>query len=245
MNGVIIAAIGSLLVAAPATWGMLYHTGLETPNYKADQPLVGQDGWTNLIAPDAAVVVADPKTAAGGRRAIECWGGGPLDNTLGFLLGAWEQVITFDAITNPAIVRVECDIRLDGPDTGDGPNQDLLSANLYGRNGTHRAPFFFISSNGCAYANAFTDTGENWYQFETPINIGTYNKYAMIMNYATHMTTFEVNGKAIGSLPFGGSGEGFHSVALEFACFNDSTVVNRKLYTAYFDNISVLAKPAN
>lgn len=243
-----ILLVGSLLAAATSTWGMLYHTGLETPDYEADQPLVGQDGWTNLISPDAAAVVAGRKTAAGGRRAVECWGGGPLVS-IGelpdrFLLGAWEQVITFDAVTDPAIVRVECDIRLDGPDTGNGPGADFVSANFYGRNGSHRAPFFYISSNGNAYANAFTETGEVFYAFETPIKIGAYNHYAMIMNYATHMATFEVNRKAIGALPFGGTGEAFHSVALEFASYDNLEVVDPKLYTGYWDNISVRAKPA-
>jgi len=54
-------------------------------------------------------------------------------------------------------VRVQADIRLDGPDTGDGPGADLLSANLMARNGTHQSAFFYLSSNGNAYANAFSD----------------------------------------------------------------------------------------
>lgn len=240
--------LGSLLAAATSPWGMLYQTSFETPAFKADQTLVGQDGWTNLISPDAAVVIADPQAAASGRRAIECWGGGPLASVGElpdrFLLGAWEQVITFDAVTDPAIVRVECDIRLDGPDTGEGPAADLVSANFYGRNGSHRAPFFYISSNGSAYANAFTESSEVFYAFETPIKVGAWNHYAIIMNYATHMATFEVNHKAIGALPFGGSGEAFHSVALEFASFDNLKVVNPKLYTGYWDNVSVRAKPA-
>jgi len=246
--------LGSLLAATTATWGILYHTGFETHEFKANQPLVGQDGWTNLISPNAAVVVAGHKVAAGGRRAVECWGGGPLESVGElpdrFLLGAWEQVIDFDALTEPAIVRVECDIRLVGPDTTDPEaenpwDDDLCSANFYGRNGTHRAPFFYVSSNGNAYANAFTETSEAWYAFETPIKFGDWNHYAIIMNYATHMATFEVNHKAIGALPFGGSGEAFRSAALEFASFDNLEVVNPKLYTAYWDNISVRAKPAN
>ena len=35
MNGLVIAAIGSLLVAAAPPWGLLYHTGLETPDFTA------------------------------------------------------------------------------------------------------------------------------------------------------------------------------------------------------------------
>jgi len=67
-------------------------------------------------------------------------------------------------------VRVEADIRLDGPDTGNGPGDDLLSANLYARNGVGRSAFFYVSSNGNAYAFANSENGSAGYRFETPID---------------------------------------------------------------------------
>jgi len=244
MNTMFFAAVGSLLVGATAGFGMLYHTGFETSEYKAGLPLDGQDDWSTLLSPNGAIVVEGHATACSGRRAISCWGGGDLEKVDGLLDGSWEQVIDFDPITNPCEVRVEADIRLDGPDTGSGPGDDLASANLYARNGRGRSAFFFLSSNGNAYAFANSSNGSLGYKFETPIKQGAYNHLAITLNYCTHFATFEVNGKAIGSLPFGGAGEQWRGVLLEFAAWDDSSF-DPTLYTGYWDNIAVRANPAH
>lgn len=222
-------------------------TGLEDRAYQAGQPLDGQDGWIGLIGVDAAEVVEDHDLAASGRRAIRCWGGADLDivHFPGFDLaaGAWDQPIDFDPITRPCTVRVEADIRLDGPDTGNGPNDDLLSANLYARNGAGRSAFLYLSSNGNAHAFANSASGQLGYQFETPIALGEYNHVAITLDYRTHIATFEVNGRTIGSLPFGGPGEQFLGTLIEFAAWDDPSF-DRTQCTGYWDNLSVLAKPA-
>ena len=64
------------------------------------------------------------------------------------------------------------------------------------------------------------------------------------MNYKTHIATFEVTDKEVGSLPFGGAGEEVRGVLLEMAAWDDPSF-DRTLYTSYFDDVSVLAKPAN
>jgi hypothetical protein len=237
------AALGSLLIGSGSHYGLLYVSSFERSEYQVDEPLDGQDGWTALVSPDAAVVVDGWRTAALGRRAIACWGGGPLEDVGGGLLdGAWEQVIDFDPITTPAIVRVEASVRLDGPDTGSGPNDDLASANLYARNGAGRSAFFYLSSNGNAYAFANSASGNQGYKFETPIKQGAYNHLAITLNYLTHMATFEVNCVTVGSLPFGGAGEQFRGVLLEFAAYEP--LLDPTLYTGYWDNVLVRAKKA-
>jgi hypothetical protein len=165
--------------------------------------------------------------------------------------GAWEQLIDFDALTKPAVVHVQADVRLVGPST-DEPNvppwdDDLVSANLGARNaealGARRAPWFYLSSNGYAYANAHSEAGTQVYMFETPIKFGAWNRLRMALNYRTHLCDFFVNGKKIGSLPFGGSGEQFTSVMLEMAAWNDPSF-DFKPYKAYWDNVLVWAMPA-
>jgi len=254
MRRLSILGLGCLLAAAPFGWGLLYHTSLETPDYTPDQALVGQDGWEALWAGDAAMVVEGKKIAASGRRAIHCWGGDliALDPPDDWLLdGVWERPIEFDAVTKPAEVRVEADVKVTGPDTGDGSGDDLLSANLMARNGRFRSAWFFLSSNGNAYANSYSEgpggtVVELWYQHETPIKLGEYNRLAITLNYLTHFATFEVNGKPIGQLPFGGTGEQFQSVLLEMAAWNAPSpeIFDPTIYDAYWDNISVRAKPA-
>lgn len=245
MNTVLLAALGTAALGA-FSFGTLFHSSFETPDYVAGQPLDGQDGWVTLLAPNAAWIVDGPATAVSGRRAIECRGGGDLAN-LGWILdGAWEQPIDFDAITDPCVVRVEADVRLDGPDTGTGPNDDLVSANIYARNGIGRSAFMYISSNGNAYAFANSELyGSAAYEFETPIVLGAYNHLAITLDYGTHIATFEVNRVTVGSLPFGGSGEEFIGTLLEFGAYNDPNYVDPTLYTGYWDNVSVRVRPAN
>lgn len=237
------AALGTLLLVGTPTAGFLYFTSFETADYRANQPLDGQAGWSALLSPNAAVVVSDRSTAALGRQSVQCWGGGELEDVGGGLLdGAWEQVIPFDPITQPHVVRVEADVRLDGPDTGTGPNDDLVSANLYARNGAGRSAFFFLSSTGEAFAFANSEAGPRGYEFQTPIRRGAYNHLAITLNYRTHIATFEVNWQVVGSLPFGGAGEAFRGVLLEFAGF--SPLVDITQYTGYWDNVLVWARPA-
>jgi hypothetical protein len=263
---------GLLLLGATSThWGMLFNATFETPDYQAGQPLVGQDGWVGLLAGDAPTIVADHRLASSGRRAIECWvgdlailyEGDPPNEVPMWWDGAWRRPIEFDAITIPSEVRVEADVRLDGPVTGSGPEADLVSANLYARNGSRRSAWFYLSSTGNAYANSFTTEyiggdPKNPYvtmyehEFETPIKIGAYNKLAITLNYITQLATFEVNNKTIGQLPFGGPDQQFQDVLLELAAFTKNRVdpvefpnYDPMAYTAYWDNFSVRAKPAH
>lgn len=234
---------GLLFLGAASSWGMLFKANLETPDYTAGLPLDGQDGWVGLASVDAAEVVAGHAIARSGRRAIRCWAG-DLEVSGGYYDGAWDRPIQFDALTIPAEVRVEADVRLDGPDTGSGPQDDLASANLYARNGRHRGAWFYLSSTGAAFANSYTENEEHWYQLETPIQVGAYNHLAITLDYLTHLATFEVNHVKVGQLPFGGSGEQFQGVLLELATVIEYPNFDPLAYTGYWDNISVRAKPA-
>lgn len=245
MNCTILAAFGSLLAGGALAFGMLFHTGFENHDYAAGLPVAGQDGWVGIESADAAEVVSGKVFASSGRQAIRCWGG-DLDHFPAWSLydGAWEQVVPFDPTVQPSQVRVSADVRLDGPDTGTGPGADMLSANLYARNGVGRSAFLYLSSNGCVYAFANSDQGNAGYRFETPIEIGEYVELAITLDYGTHMATFEVDGDVIGSLPFGGAGEQWRGVLLEMAAYDDPQYVDPTLYTAYWDDVSVLARPA-
>ena len=226
----------------------VFHTGFETPNYLVGHTIDGVDNWFSAISPNAPVIVNDPTQARGGRRALQCWGGSPdLESTQGLLDGAWAQPMTLDpAWAQTAIVRVQCDVRLDGPDTGTGPNDDLVSANLIARNGVGQSASMFLSSTGDVYCNSSGIAGSFFYEFATPVPLGQCSRLAIIYDYGTHLAAFEVNGVIVGVLPFGGGAtEGFRGVFLEFAAFDNPLVVDPSLYTGYWDNVSVLAVPGN
>lgn len=247
MNLPIFSALGSVLLTSSVAGGLFFFSSFESRAYKAGEPLAGQAGWVSLASPKAAEIVQDRSKARCGRRAIEVWGGGDLESFslpyYDLLDAAYEQVVEFDEGETPRRVRVSADVRLDGPDTGVGPNDDLASANLYARNGADRSAWIYLSSNGNAYCFANSELGGSvGYAFETPIKQGKYNRLAIILDYRTHLAEFRINGKSVGELPFGGSGEKFTGALIEFAAIDDLNYIDPKLYRAYWDNILVLGR---
>ena len=245
-NTVISLALASFATIANAQ--SLFLTSFETPNYIVGQSIDGIDNWFSALSPNAPVIAGDPSLASGGRRALQCWGGSPeLESTGGLLDGAWAQPVTFNPPwAQQALVRVQCDVRLDGPDTGTGPNDDLVSANLIARNGVGQSASMFLSSTGQVFCNSSGEAGSFGYQFATPVALGEYSRLAIIYDYSTHLAAFEVNGLIVGVLPFGGgAAEGFRGVFLEFAAFDDPQLVDPSLYTGYWDKVMIVAAPAN
>jgi hypothetical protein len=226
----------------------LFATSFETPNYVVGQSIDGIDNWFSAISPNAPVIVSDPALASGGRRALQCWGGSPdLESSGGLLDGAWARPVTFNPPwAQPALVRVQADVRLDGPDTGTGPNDDLVSANLIARNGVGQSATMFLSSTGQVFCNSSGVAGSFVYEFATAVPLGQYSRLAIVYDYSTHLAAFEVNGVIVGVLPFGGGAtEGFRGVFLEFAAYDNPAVVDPSLYTGYWDKVMILAVPVN
>lgn len=235
------------LLGTTASAQLLYFTGFESREFVVGQSIDGVDGWTSLLAPDAPQIVDGRATSSGlGRRALRCWGGSPeLEPIQGLLDGAWAREVTLPAwYRHRAVVHVQADVRLDGPDTGNGPANDLLSANLYARNGVGASAFMYLSSTGEVYCFANSVQGSVGYAFPTQVALGEYNRLGITLDYTTHIATFHVNCREVGSLPFGGTAnEGFAGALLEFAAYDDPLVVDPSQYTGYWDNVLVFALP--
>ena len=130
-------------------------------------------------------------------------------------------------------------------DTGSGPANDLLSANLYARNGVGGSAYMYSSSTGEVFCFADGVSGSSGYQFATPVTLGQYSTLAITLDYATHLAAFEVNGVTVGILPFGGSAsEFFRGATLEFAALDAPAVIDPSLYTGHWDNLVILAMPS-
>ncbi len=237
----------SLMLAGSACAQNLFHTSFETAAYIVGQTIDGIDNWFSFISPDAPEIVNGKSTASSGRQALSCWGGSPdLESTQGLLDGAWAQTVLLDpAHPNNRVVRVQCDVRLDGPDTGVGPANDLLSANLYARNGVGGSAYMYMSSTGEVYCFADGVGGSNGYAFSTPITLGHYATLTITLDYNSHLATFAIDHVEVGSLPFGGSPtEYFRGATLEFAALDDITIIDPSLYTGYWDNLQIAAFPS-
>lgn len=246
MNRLFTSVLVTSLLAGAANAQLLFYTGFETSNYVVGQSIDGIAGWSSFISPDANEIVHGHATASWGRRALRSWGGDPdLQSTQGLLDGAWAQTVTLNpAYGDQVVVHVQCDVRLDGPDTGVGPANDLLSANLYARNGIGGSAFMYMSSTGEVFCFAESAGGVTGYAFATPITLGEYATLAITLNYATHTAVFWVNNCPVGAAPFGGQvGEFFRGATLEFAAYDNPAVIDPSLYTGYFDNLLIFAVP--
>lgn len=246
MNRLFLSAFALALAAGTAHAQFLYASSFEGPQFVNGQSIDGIDGWTSLISPQAIEVVRSSSQASFGRKSLRCSGGDPgLQSTQGLLDGAWTRTAAVHpAWAANATVFVQCDVRLDGPDTGNGPAWDLASANLYARNGVGGTPFMYFSSTGDVYCFAGSIGGSAGYQFATPVSLGQYHRLAMRLDYTTHLVAFLVDDVIVGVLPFGGQAtEAFNGAILEFAALDDLQWVDPSLYTGHWDNLVMVAWP--
>lgn len=247
MNHPLLSLLALTVLTGAAQAQLLYGTGFETPQFVNGQSIDGVDGWASLFSPQAVTVVHGRSQSSTGRSSLRCWGGDPnLQSTLGLLDAAVTQPGSVDPTwAASAIVYVHCDVRLDGPDTGTGPADDLVSANLYVRNGVGGTPFMYVSSTGQVFCFAGSVGGFAAYQFATPVALGQYHRLAMMLDYSQHLVVFSVDGVPIGVLPFGGQAtEAFNGAILEFAAYDDPLFVDPTLYTGHWDNFLMVAWPS-
>jgi hypothetical protein len=247
MHRLLLPVLALALSAGTAEAQFLYLSGFEGSQFVNGQSIDGVDGWTSLISPDAIEIVRSHAEASTGRKSLQCWGGDPdLQATQGLLDGAWTRTASVHpAWAARAVVHVQCDVRLDGPDTGNGPANDLVSANLYARNGVGGTPFMYISSTGDVFCFSGSVGGSAGYQFPTPVALGQYHRLAMRLDYSLHLVAFSVDGVTVGVLPFGGQAtEAFNGAILEFAAVDAPLYVDPSLYTGHWDNLVMLAWPA-
>jgi hypothetical protein len=242
----LLSTVTVVLVAAalPAQGQLLLQTGFESATFTAESPIDGQDGWVGFFAPAASLVSAI--SAHGGRRCIAMQGSALALARPGLVAAACGTELLFDPVAaNRPLLHVSARVRLDGPDTGEGPEADLLSANLYVVNTLGQVlGGFFLSSNGAIYA--FGRGGQD-YMFPTPYVAGTYAQLALDIDFDAGFITFAVNGDVIGTLLLDPHNTllstEIWTAALEMASIDAPQLLDVSLYTARFDDVLVSAAP--
>jgi hypothetical protein len=119
----------ALAAASPAFGGTIYATGFENPPFILGNALVGQDGWAGAppLSPNAAVISND--LVFSGQQAVRVRGA-DLEHqdfineaTHGYYdaIGSYRKTVNFDVgAAGFPIVRVQADVRVDGPKTPPG-----------------------------------------------------------------------------------------------------------------------------
>lgn len=247
-------AIGLLLVglaSGTARAGVLYATGFEDPPFAAGSQLVGQDGWIAPAGFSPAAAAISTAAPAGGLQGVRVLGADLATNPdlaqFGYdAIGSYRRPVNFDALAaGTPVVRVQADVRLDGPQTAQTPDRvtgDFVSANvsLVSPDGTLAE--LSLSADGHVYGYGPATS----YLFGVPYALGGYQTLAVEANFLTEVVGFYLNGVLLGTESFAGLGysPGLVSRGSMVMYANlPGTVpgVERGDYTAYYDDFSITA----
>ena len=248
-----------LLLAAAALAGgaprlradTVFSTGFERPTYVADQPLVGQDGWAvqvfNGIPLGESAAVISTSNPASGDQAVRVNIGDLTPTGAGdYNVGSYRQFVNYDvAAAGFPIVRIEADVRLDGPgtaQTADRVTGDFVSVNLGPVAGDGYLGELSISSDGHLYGYSANDS----YLFGVAITLGQYHHLALDLDFVGRTTTYLLDGQVLGTAAFDPSGTSNllnRGSMVAYSLNPDPLNRDPSAYTAYFDNFSISTVP--
>jgi len=210
----------------------IYATGFEDPPFHAGQPLIGQDGWQGDSGPnppgDTAVISTENSNE--GLQDFRIRGSDLTPDPPAPLIAIYNRKgFGFDVASEgyPRI-RVEADIRLDGPQTA-----DYYLAVFFGASTPTAQTGISISSNGVAYSPEAA---------QIPISLGQYNHYAIELTLGNqNIFKLSVNGEPLKSYEFLATSI-FHGI--QIACnarlpSEDPLHRDVAAYTVYVDNLSI------
>jgi len=222
---------------------VLYKTGFERPQFVADQPVAGQDGWLAKFSPAAAII--SRREVASGHQALEV-NAADLDliTAFGYYGGVYrpEQNNPIGDLSQTPHVLFQVDVRLDGDLTPPAKVGDLMSANFSVVNPVGLLAEIYISSDG----NIWSDDADGLYEFGQPERLGRYHRLGLDLNYRTGTLTFYVDGEKLGSKPIAG-------IVAQSTLFKINLIVNGApndpvhfpdynyaRYVAHFDNLLIV-----
>ena len=156
-------------------------------------------------------------------------------------VGSYRRPVDFDAAAaGYPIVRLQTDVRLDGP-VGSTPS--FVSESLAARSGDGGVGEIELGSDGNAYA--YTGNFGSPVLFSTPISLGEWHTFTIDVDFLNDQYAFRVDGALLGQHAFDA---GFTSDVLLRGsvvtyAYPDGASELRSDYTYRFDNFSISAVP--
>lgn len=254
-----IAGVAALMVpflGPAARADLLFSTGFEAPEYTAGSPLAGTNGWTapGFLSPNAAMITTT--APASGLQSVQVNGADlvhddALDGSGYDAIGSYRQPVDHDAIASGLpIVRVQADVRLDGPQTDQTPDRvtgDFVSANVALVTEDGELGTLFLSADGHVYAYGADPATDN-YLFGVSVALGSYYTLAVEANFLSRTLLYYLDGALLGTSSFADPALGCTSNVVTRGSLvvysnepNAAVPQTRDQYTAYFDNFSVTA----
>lgn len=228
-----------------ATAQTLYSSGFEDPPFASGSNLLGQDGWSTAIPPflnpDAAKITN--AAAASGLQSVAVRGmdliSAPEVDPYA-AIGSYRRPLNYDAGSGLPMVRLQADVRLDGPTLGTG---DFFTANFAARTGDGFAGEISLSSDGFVYG--YNGTGDDVVLFSAPITLNAWHTFGIDIDFAADTYRFSVDGVSSNPFPFEA---GFVSdilvrESLVVYARPDTATAHRDDFTARYDNVSAIATP--
>jgi hypothetical protein len=237
----LVLVVGGALAAGvgPARADVLYQTGFEPPAFVVG-PLAGQGGWQDIYASSAGSVTTSLPASGTQAALID---GGSLRSLGGGLIGTYQQDIGLNATAAGLTIRVQADIRFDGPSTATGNpiDDDVISANLTVVNGDGDfLASWVVSAGGNAFAFGSFD---ELYLFGLPVALGEYNTFGFDLDFAASRTNFLFNGAVVFSSPFDPNYDRTTLGGVQLEIFSILGAQETAQYQARFDNVLVAAVP--
>ena len=153
-------------------------------------------------------------------------------------VGSYRKALNYDtAASGLPIVRVQANVRLDGPVIGTG---DFFSANIGARSLDGSVGELSISSDGRIYGY---DGSSGNIVYSAPITLNAWHTLGILMDFAANTYTFSFDGTTSSAFAFdpGYTSEVLQRESLITYALPDAGSNLRSNFIAYYDNLSATA----
>jgi PEP-CTERM motif len=254
-RSLLFVVVGSVVVgsASAASAQVIYATGFENPPFAANSQLVGQDGWVGAAGPPSIannnpLATITNSTAKTGAQSVQVRGSdltGDVTVTAPYgAVGSYRQPASVDtALSGTPRVRVEADLLLQS--TAPLTTNDFFTITLAARTGAGETMGEFgLSSNGHALAYGFDAAPGDPPAFSPTAGLNAWHHIAMDLDFASHRTTYFLDGLNVGSVSAPTlSTVLLRSALVAYALPDVAGGPMRADYVGRFDNFSVTAVP--
>lgn len=239
-----------ILVSRSSADQTLYATGFEQPTFHVGDQLLGLDGWSTAIPPflnpEAATITADE--ANQGSQSVEVRGkdliGSDGITTPYDAVGSYRRPLNA-TISSNAVVRMEADLLLDGPQPK--TEGEFFSLTIAARSDDDKTlGEMGLSSAGVVEAFGFNVDPGTTPAFSKHLSLNQWHHVTMLLNYHNRTTSYFIDKHLLGTIAAPSTSAVLSRGAMVVYARPDGDSTGRKnristrsSYTAYFDNFRV------
>lgn len=239
MRNALLASSFALLASASVSMAgtIVYQTGFESPDYTIGN-LIGQNNWSQYDAdvPFANVTVQSDvvRPITGGSQAVRFQSMGPSSDPFTDFTDVWstDSGVASSLIANEPLVRIQWDMMRGVVGANETPTSSW-GIDIYDTNAQNLAATISVYDDSIGPAVAGTDDAGAPVFLGDGTARGTWDTYAVELNYATRLYSVFLNGVQIGDAQAIATGADNGIGDVDFLAWTRGTD------SAYFDNLSI------